>query len=74
MRWLKIKDAMKEYSLSRNVLVGIINKHPNCAFRIGRTIRIDADALDEVFRTNEKYRYNGNLSYKGHSEVNNNDW
>lgn len=37
--------------------MGIIDKHPNCAFRIGRTIRIDADALDEVFKTDIKYQY-----------------
>ena len=47
--------------------MNIINKYPNCVFRIGRIIRIDADTLDDIFRTREEYRYKVDI------EVNNDD-
>jgi hypothetical protein len=64
MRMLTIKEATKEYRICRNTLYNIINKHPNCCYRIGRSVRIDADVLDDIFRTNEEYHYKPNWEVK----------
>lgn len=48
---------MKEYSLCRATLMGIVNEHPECCNRFGRIMRIDVDALDEAIKADARYKF-----------------